>query len=148
LIKEGEIIMDTKKSLFILVVVFVMLAFSTHSWAGINLPLMAVKTHPNAIGTAYFNEDNLSIQAKGLRPNEVYTVWFVNMKPKKHEIGAGSEPYMFKTDSNGNGSYEAVLSESPFEKWEMIMIVLHPTGNPRDMKNMIGALSAKIPANK
>ncbi len=136
--------MDTKKSLFIFVVVFVMLAFSTHSWAGMNLPLMAVKAHPNANGTAYFNEDNLSIQAKGLRPNEVYTVWFVNMKPKKHETGAGSAPYMFKTDANGFGQYSAPLSESPFGKWQMIMIVLHPNGDPTDMKNMVGALKAKL----
>jgi hypothetical protein len=109
---------------------------------------MAVKTHPNASGTAYFNEDGLNIQAKGLRPNEVYTVWFVNMKPKKHEVGAGSAPYMFKADSNGNGAYEATLAESPFGKWKMLMIVLHPNGDPRDMKNMVGALSTNIPANK
>ena len=140
--------MDTKKSLMILAVTFVMLAFGLHSWAGINLPLMAVKAHPHASGNAYFNENGLSIQAKGLRPNEVYTVWFVNMKPKKHEIGAGSAPYMFKTDSNGNGVYESTISESPFGKWGMLMVVLHPNGDPRDMKNMVGALSTKIPANK
>ncbi len=140
--------MDTKKSLMILVVVFIMLAFSMHSWAGINLPLMAVKAHPNASGTAYFNESSLSIEAKGLRPNEVYTVWFVNMKPQKREIGAGSAPFMFQTDSNGNGIYEATLPKAPFGKWEMLMIVLHPNGDPRDMKNMVGALSTKIPTNK
>ncbi len=140
--------MDTKKRLMILTVTFVMLAFGLHSWAGINLPLMAVKAHPNASGNAYFNENDLSIQAKDLRPNEVYTVWFVNMKPKKHEVGAGSAPYMFKTDSNGNGVYKATLSESPFGKWGMLMVVLHPNGDPRDMKNMVGALSTKIPANK
>ena len=140
--------MNTKKSLMILSVVFAMLAFGLHSWAGINLTLMAVKAHPNASGNAYFNENGLSIQAKSLRPNEVYTVWFVNMKPKKHEIGAGSAPYMFKTDSNGKGEYEATISESPFGKWGMLMVVLHPNGDPRDMKNMVGALSTKIPENK
>jgi hypothetical protein len=51
---------------------------------------------------------------------------------------------MFKTDSYGNGTYSAELSESPFGKWEMIMVVLHPTGDPKDMKNMVGALSAGI----
>lgn len=51
---------------------------------------------------------------------------------------------MFKTDSSGNGEYSAELSESPFGKWEMIMVVLHPTGDPEDMKNMVGALSASI----
>ena len=67
------------------------------------------------------------------------------MKPKKHEAGAGHPPYMFKTDSYGNGTYDASVSEPPFGKWSMLMVVLHPTGDPMDMKNMVGALSAKIP---
>jgi hypothetical protein len=87
----------------------------------------------------------LSIHAKGLQPGSVYTVWFVNMKPKKHETGAGTAPYMFKADSRGYGAYAATLSESPFGEWQMIMIVLHPNGNPKDMKNMKGALKAPIP---
>ena len=140
--------MDTKKYLIIPIIIFVMFGFGMHAWAGINLPLMAVKAHPNASGTAYFSGDGLNIQTRGLRPNEVYTVWFVNMKPKKHEAGAGSVPYMFKTDADGNGAYEAILSESPFGKWEMLMIVLHPNGDPGDMKNMVGALSTRIPSYK
>jgi hypothetical protein len=67
------------------------------------------------------------------------------MEPKKQETGAGSAPYMFKTDANGNGTYESSLSESPFGKWSVLMIVLHPNGDPMDMKNMVGALSAMIP---
>jgi hypothetical protein len=30
----------------------------------------------------------------------------------------------------------------------MLVIVLHPTGDPKDMKNMLPALSAMIPTNK
>lgn len=133
------------KNIIILAIVFGMMAFSALSWATGNLPLMASKAHPNATGTASFSKDSLSIQAKGLQPGKVYTVWFVNMKPKKHEIGAGNPPYMFKTDSNGNGIYETHLSELPFGKWAVLMIVLHPNGDPTDMKNMVGALSTKIP---
>jgi len=55
---------------------------------------------------------------------------------------------MFKADSKGNGTYESSLSEAPFGKWSTLMIVLHPTGDPMDMKNMVGALSAMIPKNK
>jgi hypothetical protein len=136
------------KNIMILATVFGMLTFGTLSWATVDLTLMAAKTHPNATGTATFSEDGLTIHAKGLNPGKVYTVWFVNMKPKKHEIGAGNPPYMFKTDSNGNGTYETHLSELPFGKWAVLMIVLHPTGDPMDMKNMVGALSAKIPENR
>jgi hypothetical protein len=126
------------KNIIILAVVFGMLTFGTLSWATGNLTLMAAKTHPNASGTASFSEDGLNIQAKGLQPGKVYTVWFVNMKPKN----------MFKTDSNGNGIYETQLSELPFGKWAVLMIVLHPNGDPTDMKNMVGALSTKIPENR
>ncbi len=136
------------KNIIILAVVLGVLTFGALSWASTDLPLMATKAHPNASGTASFSQDGLSIRAKGLQPDKVYTVWFVNMKPKKHEIGAGNPPYMFKTDSNGNGLYESHLSDLPFGKWAMLMVVLHPNGDPMDMKNMVGALSAKIPENR
>ena len=136
------------KNIIILAVVLGVLTFGALSWASVDLPLMATKAHPNASGTASFSQDGLSIRAKSLQPDKVYTVWFVNMKPKKHEIGAGNPPYMFKTDSNGNGIYETHLSELPFGKWAVLMVVLHPTGDPTDMKNMVGALSTKIPENR
>jgi hypothetical protein len=128
------------------IIALTIVAFSISSMAGTGheLTLNATKGHPTAKGTALINDSNMSIQARGLKANSVYTVWFVNMKPKKHETGAGSAPYMFKTDANGFGQYSAPLSESPFGKWQMIMIVLHPNGDPTDMKNMVGALKAKL----
>jgi hypothetical protein len=139
--------METKKTLTLAVFMFAILAVGALSWAAdgeVKVPLMATKQHPNASGTALIGSGNISIHAKGLNPNGVYTVWFVNMKPKKHEAGAGEPPYMFKTDSYGNGTYSARLKELPFGKWKMLMIVLHPTGDPKDMKNMVGGLSAKL----
>jgi hypothetical protein len=113
----------------------------------VNLTLMADKSQNGASGTASINDNSIIIEAEGLRPNGVYTVWFVNMKPKKQEAGAGTMPYMFKTGANGKGTYESSLYESPFGKWSVLMIVLHPTGDPKDMKNMVPALSAMIPKN-
>lgn len=139
--------MDTKKRLIVLALSFAIVAFGALSWAaegGVNIPLMSMKKHPGASGAAVISGHNISIEAKGLQPNAVYTAWFVNMKPKKQETGAGKPPYMFKTDSYGNGRYSAPLVESPFGKWQMLMIVLHPDGDPRNMKNMVGALSAKL----
>ena len=138
--------MNTNLKQFI-VVVSVMLFSSSFSFAdvgGVKTDLMATKAHPKASGTAHFTDGKVDIQTKGLKPDSVYTVWFVNMKPKKHETGAGRPPYMFKTDSYGKGSYASALNESPVGKWEMIMIVLHPNGNPADMKNMVGALKARL----
>jgi hypothetical protein len=132
----------TKLTLF----AFTVLVLVSLAWAGGGqLSLMATKSEPGASGTATLSESGLSIQAKGLHPNSVYTVWFVNMKPKKTEAGAGTAPFMFKTDGQGNGNYSASLSEAPFGKWQMIMVVLHPDGDPMNMKGMVGALSTTIP---
>jgi hypothetical protein len=139
--------MNTIKKLTILAIAVVFLALATHSFgyqAENRISLMATPQHPGANGTVVITDTHIEIEARGLKPDSVYTAWFVNTKPKKHEAGAGQPPYMFKTDSYGNGIYSAELSESPFGKWEMIMVVLHPTGDPKDMKNMVGALSAGI----
>jgi len=111
----------------------------------VSIPLKAEKDSSAASGTASLDDGKITIQAAGLRPNGVYTVWFVNMKPKKSETGAGTAPFSFRTDGQGKGSYESHLSESPIGKWEAIMVVRHTTGDPADMKNMVPALSAGIP---
>jgi hypothetical protein len=122
------------------------LSLATGVWAaGVQLQLKGTKAHPKASGTAYIGDDSFTLKASGLRGDSVYTVWFVNTKPKKHVAGVGSPPYMFRTDSLGNGSYETKISESPLGRWEMIMVVLHPDGDPTKMKNVVGALSVKIP---
>jgi len=128
----------------IMIALTALAAVSFASQAGEKISLMATKKHPNAGGTAVIDDSRIQIDAKGLKPNSVYTAWFVNTKPKKQETGAGQPLYMFKTDADGNGSYSAALSESPYGKWQMLMIVLHPTGDPKDMQNMVGALAANL----
>jgi hypothetical protein len=141
--------MDARQNLMIFGLGLCIVALTAAAWAGgVHLPLTAAKAHPEASGKAYLSAGRLSIEAGGLRPDAVYTVWFVNMRPKKEETGAGSRPYMFKTDPNGKGSYVSALSESPFGKWKVLMIVLHPTGDPMDMKNMVGALKTMIPKSE
>ncbi len=139
--------MNARKSLAKMSVLGVaFLSLITLAWgADIQLPLMADKNEPGASGTFTLTDDTLTVQAKGLHPDSVYTVWFVNMKPKMSEAGAGQSPYMFKTDAQGNGAYTASLTESPIGKWQMVMIVLHPNGNPKDMKHMVNALTTSLP---
>lgn len=139
--------MNTNKIISVFVVALAFIAVGTLALAaqeGKNISLMPTRMHPSASGTAMIDDAAIEIHAKGLKPDSVYTAWFVNTKPQKHETGAGQAPYMFKTDSNGNGSYAASLAESPYGKWEMLMVVLHTNGDPKDMKSMVGALSAKL----
>ena len=60
------------------------------------------------------------------------------------KAGVGKAPYSFKTDAKGTAKYTATLSESPEGKWQSIMIVRHPTGDPKDMDHMEDALMAKL----
>ncbi len=127
-----------------IIISFFLIPYSLASEGGDVINLEPTKEHPSAIGTAVIDKNHVSIQARGLKPDSVYTVWFVNPKPKKHVAGVGSAPYMFRTDKWGDGNYTSELAEAPFGKWAMVMVVLHPDGNPKDMKHMVGALRAKL----
>jgi hypothetical protein len=139
--------MKPNKMITIFGIAAVMMAFSIPAWASMDthtIALSPTKMHPSASGSTLIDDKSINVQARGLKPNAVYTVWFVNMTPKKHETGAGTAPYMFKTDGYGNGNYSAPLSSLPFGKWRMIMVVLHPDGDPKNMKKMVGALKAEL----
>lgn len=139
--------MKSKKTFATAIIGLISIFFFSLSWAssgGQTFVLEPTDKHPDANGTAFINEIHVSMQMRGLKPNSVYTVWFVNMKPKMNKTGAGTAPYMFRTDKWGDGNYSAPLKEAPFDKWSMVMVVLHPNGNPKDMKNMVGALKAPL----
>ncbi len=135
--------MNTRKMIIVFTLVLAIVSLGIVAWAG-EQSMMPAKANPKASGKLNLSNDKIQLKADGLKPNSVYTVWFVNMKPKKSQAGAGTPPYMFKTDSQGKGSYEAALKESPIGKWQMVMVMLHPGGDPMDMKNMVEALSAKV----
>jgi hypothetical protein len=128
-------------------VAFVMaiaLAGSAMAAAKQSFPLMAQEDSPKATGTAVIQDNRLTVTAKGLKPNAVYTVWFVNMQPTMSQEGVGSPPFTFKTDTKGRAKYVATLKESPIGQWQSIMIVRHPSGDPQDMNRMEHALMAKL----
>ena len=106
--------------------------------------LMGQEDTPEASGTATLAGSKLTITAKGLKPDAVYSVWFVNMQPSMSKAGVGKAPYSFKADSKGNATYTAALSETPGGKWQAIFIVRHPAGDPKDMAHTEDALMAKL----
>ncbi len=106
--------------------------------------LMGQKDTPQANGTAVIEGNKLTVNAKGLKPNAVYTVWLVNMQPTMTKAGAGTAPYDFKSDAQGSAKYTATLSEAPLGKWQAIFIVRHPSGDPKAMDKMEDALMGKL----
>ncbi len=73
--------MNTKKRFIDLAVSLVVVAFGVLSCVAAGetgIHLMATKMQPGTSGTSSVGDKSLSIRAKGLKPNAVYTVWFVN----------------------------------------------------------------------
>lgn len=109
-----------------------------------SFPLAGQQDSPAASGTATIEGNTLTITARGLKPNAVYTVWLVNMQPDMSKAGAGAPPYSFRTDSRGSATYTARLAESPRGKWQALFIVRHPSGDPADMATIEDALMTKL----
>ena len=86
----------------------------------------------------------VKITAQGLKPNEVYTVWLVNMKPKMDMAGLGAGDYAFTSDAKGNGRYTATVSGATLDGWQLIEVAHHPDRNPRNMDKMGIALKGEL----
>jgi hypothetical protein len=99
-------------------------------------PDMRGATGEAVISHAGAGNKEVVITAQGLKPNEVYTVWLVNMKPKMDMAGLGAGDYAFTSDADGKGRYTGTVSAAEFGKWQLIEIAHHPDRNPRNMKNM------------
>jgi hypothetical protein len=116
------------------------------------------KAAPKASGTASLicNKDNtkhvLTIEAKGLDPKKVYTVWFTKMSGKKMDMaGVGKAPYVLKVDKNGVGKMTYKPTKCPTTQgWQMVEIVDHVDKNAKnmDMKNLVPVLMGKMPMAK
>ena len=105
-------------------------------------------------GEAVIANGTLAIRVKDLKPDSVYTVWYVNAEPEHMISGVGQRPYMFKTDKRGVATFRAKLDEQPFGRWQVLVIIRHPNGDPQDMQHKEDALWApltksaeKAPAN-
>ena len=98
------------------------------------------------------DQKEITINASGLQPKSVYTVWLVSvkssmipfMKPKMEKTGLGEGDYSFKTDDTGDGQYAGAISTTDLEKWQMLKIAHHPDGDPTNMKNMEIALNGDL----
>ena len=93
-------------------------------------------------------QKEITITMTGLKPNSVYTVWLVNMKPKMDMLGVGTGDYSFKSDDKGMGSYTATIANAELDKWQLFEIAYHPDGDAKDMKKMEIALSGPVKMEK
>ncbi|MGE5285516.1 MAG: hypothetical protein ACM3OG_11165 [Actinomycetota bacterium] len=112
--------------------------------------LNAGKAGKGASGTAVIadkggDQKEVTITAKGLKPDSVYTAWLVNMKPKMGMTGLGESDYSFKSDARGDASYSATIGSADLSKWQLIELAYHPSGDPKNSKELMNtALIGKL----
>lgn len=127
-----------------------LLLIATFSWAAEQkVALMAGPEGKGASGEAVIKDigggqKEITITVKGLKHDGVYTVWFVNMKPKMDMAGVGAPDYVIRIDEKGKGTYSATVPASELAKWQMIEIAYHKTGDPKDMKKIGAALTGEL----
>lgn len=119
-------------------------AASASAGETIKLDLRRAQGVERGSGEAVILNDVLTIRVSDLKPGSVYTAWYVNMEPKHEIAGVGPSPYMFKTDRKGAATYKAKLEQHPVGKWQMLVIIRHPTGDPEDMQHKEDALWASL----
>lgn len=134
----------------LLVVVFSLFTGLAIAAGDQKVALKADKAGKGASGTAVIadkggDQKEVAITAKGLKPNSVYTVWLVNMKPKMDMAGLGGGDYSFKSDVKGDASYSATIGSADLSKWQLIELAYHPSGDPKNTKELMNtALVGKL----
>jgi hypothetical protein len=134
----------------LLVVVFSLVAGLAVAAGEQKVALNAGKAGKGASGTAVIadkggDQKEVTITAKGLKPDSVYTVWLVNMKPKMGMAGLGEGDYSLKSDTKGNASYSTTIGSADLSKWQLIELAYHPSGDAKNMKELMNtALIGKL----
>jgi len=112
--------MKTQKRNWVLGIIlfFTLFALSTMAAGEQKIPLKVDKAGRGAKGEVVITDGEagqrgITITMTGLKPNSVYTVWLVNMKPKMDMAGVGTGDYSFKSDGKGNGNYTARPFQTP-----------------------------------
>jgi uncharacterized alpha/beta hydrolase family protein len=89
---------------------------------------------------------DVTIAITGLKPDGLYTAFFVNVKSKMFQ-GVGQEPYVIPVDANGVVSFNGKIDKNSFLRFRKVAIYLNPGGepvkNPLGVKAKLGALMKK-----
>jgi hypothetical protein len=92
---------------------------------------------------------DITIDISGLKPDGLYTAFFVNIKSKMFE-GVGDAPHVLPVDASGTVSFEGNIKKNSYKRFTKIGIFLNPgdtpVQNPLGVKAKLGALmKAKKP---
>jgi hypothetical protein len=137
--------------------------------------LHAEKTAGQAAGTASLvckpdlSKGTLTIQASGLDPKKVYTVWLItppppqkmakagtpapkmdkmgpdhNMAGKMQMMGLGRAPYKLTVDAKGKVNFAVAVKDCGKIVKQKLEIAEHPDKDAKNLKNIVPVLTAEL----
>lgn len=133
----------------VMAALFALFALDAHA-ATQKVSLTGEKAFKQAKGEAVIRDagaenKQISVKASGLKPNSVYTLWFVTEKPRMDMAGVGTGDYSFRTDAKGEGQYTATVAGDELKRWKLLEVAYHPDADPRNLENIDIALKGSLP---
>lgn len=86
----------------------------------------------------------ISVEASGLEPYSVYTVWLAKERPAGDFRGLGIGDHAFKTDGEGKGRFVSTLNSYDYMGYDYLQVALHPDDNPENLDNAVVALTGDL----
>lgn len=118
------------------------------------IKLMPQRTAPKASGMAMLASDQskakcvFSVEAKGLDPKKVYTVWLTGLKGPGGKVDAAKMQGFggtLKVDAGGHAKLATPVGAcTNVLKWQKVEIIEHTSGNPKDMKKIAPVLIGDV----
>lgn len=104
----------------------------------LEVALKPAKGFEGAAGTVVINAKtgtDIEIKITGLKPDGLYTAFFVNVKSLMFE-GIGPDPHVLKVNENGEVNFQGTMKKDIYKKFVQVAIYLNPKGRP--IKNPLG----------
>jgi len=102
----------------------------------------------DAKGTAVIDTKtgtDISVSLTGLKPDEMYTLFFVNVKSQMFE-GIGDEPYVLQVNADGSVNFQGQFKKDIYKRYTEIAVFLNPGGKP--IRNPLGVKATLGPLLK
>lgn len=136
-----------------LLAIAVVAAASFPAWASVgNFELKPSSGAENAAGEVVVTDvfeggydiKEISVDASGLEPYSVYTVWLAKDKPAGDFRGLGIGDHAFKTDGEGKGRFVTTVNAYDYMDYDTLQVALHPDDNPENLDNAVVALTGEL----
>src|SRR3989338_8054437 len=107
-----------------------------------NITVTAASTasYPGAKAIVSLNQDlyyggknRINFEAKGLKPDGVYTVWLAKAAANEPLTGLGNPPYLLTVNANQQATYVAAVEAYKLNAWQAIKIMLHKDADPQNL---------------